>query len=385
MDKKTSLILYCSLLEEFKRRRAVIADVLTGRAPLPAIVAAELCYLQLRIMCELLALACLVAHGDIEATRTGRMNKKYEADWIMNALEHLHPGFYPVPGQQVVKNGVPVEVRKIESGYLTKADLLVLYHECGENLHRGSLKSVLSESPDTPDFSRIQQWDEKFRVLLNHHQIQLIDPKHQVWVLMQGGDGRVHAAEMTALSTDALRDSEAIHLGRGISMNDIDSRLHPINSVSCGPTAVCAVTGATSPLVLEKMMEAIDFDGPRPSHLNDSAFRHQCRAIELLGFDLFDTTGEKIDASVLPMNPPITAERYNAAHTVAEFVNSNDLDDVVIGFAADTTTGVRHTFAADRRWFFDNNTGGLVADSAGIDPQIQRMKVMEVFRLRRRA
>ena len=132
-------------------------------------------------------------------------------------------------------------------------------------------------------------------------------------------------------------------------------------------------------------MEAIDFDGPRPSHLDDSAFRHQCRAIELLGFDLFDATGAKIDASALPMNPSFTVEGYDAAPTVAEFVSMNDLDDVVIGCAFNRTTGEVHTFATDRKSFFDNNTGGRLVDSAGVNPKIQTMKVIEVFRVRRRA
>ena len=168
-------------------------------------------------------------------------------------------------------------------------------------------------------------------------------------------------------------------------LHPINSRLHPINSVSCGPTAVCAVTGATSALVLEKMMEAIDFDGPRPNHLNDSAFRHQCRSIELLGFDLFNRGGAKIDASVLPMNPELTVDQYNAAPTVAEFVSTNELEDVVVGYAANIATSQVHTFAADRTSFFDNNTVGLIVSSAGINRQIQIMKVIEVFRVRRRA
>lgn len=71
----------------------------------------------------------------------------------------------------------------------------------------------------------------------------------------------------------------------------MSSRLHPIVSVSCGPTAVCAVTGATSALACETMMQAVDFDGPRPSHLNDSAFRHQVRAVEMLGFEISNVDG----------------------------------------------------------------------------------------------
>jgi hypothetical protein len=162
----------------------------------------------------------------------------------------------------------------------------------------------------------------------------------------------------------------------------VNSRLHPITSVSCGPTAVCSVTGAAATLVWNKMMEAIDFDGPRPSHLNDSAFRHQCRSIELLGFELFNIDGLKLDASSFPMNPVVDIGQCNAAPTIADFVSSNDLDDVVIGCAA-RATGERHTFAADGRSFFDNNTGGVVADSTGIHSQIRDLKVIQVLRVRR--
>jgi len=147
-------------------------------------------------------------------------------------------------------------------------------------------------------------------------------------------------------------------------MGTMNSRLHPITSVSCGPPAVCSVTCAAAPLFWNKMIEATDFDSPRPSHLNDSAFRHQCRAVELLGFELFNIQGLKLDASLFPMNPAVDLGQYNAAPTVADFVGSNDLDDVVISYASGTN-GERHTFAADGRSFFDNNTGGLIVDSTG--------------------
>ena len=45
----------------------------------------------------IIALACLVAHGDVSGAQSAAMRKHYEADWIMDALERLHPEFYPEP------------------------------------------------------------------------------------------------------------------------------------------------------------------------------------------------------------------------------------------------------------------------------------------------
>jgi hypothetical protein len=164
----------------------------------------------------------------------------------------------------------------------------------------------------------------------------------------------------------------------------LPSRLHPIVSISCGPTAVCAVTGATSALACEKMMEAVDFDTERPSHLNNSAFRHQVRAIEMFGFEIRNADGSSFDASAAPMNPAVDLATYNAVPTVVDFVNSNELNDVVICYAARLGTGESHTFAADGWSFFDNNTGGVVVDASGIHPQIRDMKVIKVLRVRPR-
>jgi hypothetical protein len=75
---------YCELMEEVKRRQAVIQSLIAKQVSLPQIVAFELCFLQLRYICELIALSCLTAHGDIEATQTGKIRKAYAADWIIN-------------------------------------------------------------------------------------------------------------------------------------------------------------------------------------------------------------------------------------------------------------------------------------------------------------
>lgn len=202
-------VLYCDFMEEIKRREAALNTLLTTETKLPAIVVSESCYLQLRLMCELLALGCLVAHGDIEATRSAKLEKASAADFIMHALNDLHPQFYPMPGNQV-RTARGLEVVPVTSGHLTQQEFRTLYRECGENLHRGKLKNILADGSKKPNFARIREWDKKLTTLLNHHQIQLKNEDLQLWVIMNGDKGKVHSFEMTrrageALTSDALQ------------------------------------------------------------------------------------------------------------------------------------------------------------------------------------
>src|SRR5205823_6364351 len=77
--------------------------------------------------------------------------------------------------------------------YLTKADLLRLYGECGNVLHRGNLKNFIRENMGNLDLSPIREWIAKIATLLNHHQIQLADKNKQMWVVMKSkDDGRTY-------------------------------------------------------------------------------------------------------------------------------------------------------------------------------------------------
>jgi hypothetical protein len=89
------------------------------------------------MICELIAIGCLVIHGDIPATQSNRVQKAFLADWIMNTLSALHPEFYPVPVEPEDIPGDLPESRDIKSGFLSKEELIKLYHQCGTILHRG--------------------------------------------------------------------------------------------------------------------------------------------------------------------------------------------------------------------------------------------------------
>ena len=102
--------LYAGLLTEARSRRTILREVLNQHlkrvpAPLPDFAAFEFCYLQLRMLCEIVALCCLAAHGDLEKTRTRRLQSSTEPGLIIGALGKLNPEFYPIPYYQVLHPG----------------------------------------------------------------------------------------------------------------------------------------------------------------------------------------------------------------------------------------------------------------------------------------
>jgi hypothetical protein len=196
-----TLRIYANLLEEVKARNNVVLTILTDakerRFAFPPYFLGEFCFLQLRMMCELIALGCLLVHGDIPATRTRRMRDAYSADWIIKRLGELHPSFYPLPGDQRVVDGKVLGITPKLSQFLTKDNLISLYAECGSILHRGSLKGVIAERIREADLVQVSKWTRQIVELLNHHQIPLAGGEHQIWALMSGKlDGHVQVVLM---------------------------------------------------------------------------------------------------------------------------------------------------------------------------------------------
>jgi hypothetical protein len=190
-------VAYCRIMEEVLIRDELLLNTLQhGLAPTDSlalapemgkVLAVEVAYLQLRFICELIALACLTAHGDIAGTRTKKVQKEYAADDIIRTLEGLHPDFYPQPTKQAdapdanrVWQNTP-----IREGYLTRADLIALYGQCGGQLHRGSART-LAKGRRTATVQEAANWAHKIWTLLQHHQIQTSDPDAILLILMKG-------------------------------------------------------------------------------------------------------------------------------------------------------------------------------------------------------
>src|SRR5690242_2500032 len=100
MDTKEAVRLYCSLMEEVKVRFEIINRTYQNPENLPPMLVREICYLQFRFICEIIALACLVAHGDIPETQA--LKDTYEPGKIIKRLEQLKLFFYPQPMELIM-------------------------------------------------------------------------------------------------------------------------------------------------------------------------------------------------------------------------------------------------------------------------------------------
>ena len=94
-NQSEAIQIYADLLNEIKIRISCMNRATMGQTGLPGLAVKEFCFLQLRFMCELIALGCLVAHGDIK--QVTKLKKEYAADRIISRLENLHSNFYPTP------------------------------------------------------------------------------------------------------------------------------------------------------------------------------------------------------------------------------------------------------------------------------------------------
>ena len=164
---------YCELMSEIKIREHGISLLTKPGNMLVAQVVYESCYLQLRMMCELIAISCLVVHGDIPATKTKKMKKTWQADQIMARLSELYADFYPKPVE--AERADKFKITAVKADYLSKPDLIILYGKCGDRLHRGTIKDVRHRiTPQNVSFEKIGQWRNKIVHLLQHHWIRLL-------------------------------------------------------------------------------------------------------------------------------------------------------------------------------------------------------------------
>lgn len=168
---------YCDLMDEVWARMQWIDYAVNGRTGMFPQIVLETCHLQMRMIVELVALGCLVAHGDIEETK-GRLRRTWSADEILNGLERLHPDFFPIPLQEApLGSSGQRQFLPVREQCMTKAELLDLYRrQCGNSLHRGSLKNLLGpRRPVRKGYPEVIEPTQKILNLLAFHQLYLAD------------------------------------------------------------------------------------------------------------------------------------------------------------------------------------------------------------------
>jgi hypothetical protein len=156
------------------------------------------------MLAELIALACLVSHGDIPATKSKKMLEAWQPDQILIALEKLHANFYPVPVQDgPAEPSVDRHFVPLDSGYLTKSELIRLYGMCGDKLHRGNVRSIFTPAAHYPiDHADIREWQGKIGTLLRMHLIALLDPNVKIMCVLAAANDMNRTHVVIAEATD---------------------------------------------------------------------------------------------------------------------------------------------------------------------------------------
>src|SRR5271166_221952 len=180
---------YAAILQEINMRVDAINHCALGGSRLLPPFVVEFCYIQIRMICELVALGCLVAHGDLEQSRA--LRKVWSADEIMKQLENLHPQFYPYAIVQT-KTRAGFHIHRHDPQPLPKADFLRLYGKLGDMLHRGSLKKLMKPNiPHQTQFPEVMTKVQRLVDMLSNHAIVMRSGKVMLLAMLKNVDNKL--------------------------------------------------------------------------------------------------------------------------------------------------------------------------------------------------
>ena len=210
--KESTIKNYLALMEEAKSRFFVINNTYQNEHKYPPAIVSEICYLQFRLLCEIIALGCLLVHGDIPHPKA--LQKAYNPTKIMKHLEKLNPHFYPQPIKHTLKDNKHELAATPNIPHLSKSDLIKLWNKSGDLLHRAPL-TKLGKPPrtDVQKFSDIFEWSGKLTGLLNSHWITLTENQRGMVVsLMSKETNKASASVFNFNSPDKIEQVQTYNV-----------------------------------------------------------------------------------------------------------------------------------------------------------------------------
>lgn len=185
--EKAKLYIHCMV--EVKERLHIVVSLLD--LPMQPLFIQELCYLQFRYICELIAIACLAAQGDYETQRS--FTESYKPREIFNALRELYPDFFPVAAERIFTNEGGKRRHRVEHSHKPDAyaerDITSLWGIAGGHLHRASVKKYLKTTfSQAPKLDSIHRHITGLVRLLDSHLIPIQEnPEEDVRLLVELG------------------------------------------------------------------------------------------------------------------------------------------------------------------------------------------------------
>lgn len=163
--------LYANAMHEIRMRLRFVEQLLV--ADMPPLFLYESCQLQLRMCCELFAVACLAAQGDFETHKAFR--ERYEPPAIFKALEEHYPDFYPKPSS-ITKTAdgwhMDLDTRPSRPLAIRRVQVEKIWNMAGSHLHRASVKRYIART-NAVDIAEIKEATAAFWTLVVDHSIIL--------------------------------------------------------------------------------------------------------------------------------------------------------------------------------------------------------------------
>lgn len=148
--------------------------------------------LQIRMILENIALACLVANGDRLDELPKKIEKEYHAETILKRLDGIHPDCYPQPLVLIPDPHGPGDLKVPDSrpratsgryrgklvdrpgdDWMTRDEFKEIYGRLGAILHASS---PLGRKVDYAYFENTAPtWQDKYMNLLQHHKIAVLE------------------------------------------------------------------------------------------------------------------------------------------------------------------------------------------------------------------
>ena len=183
---------YADLMAEARVRLEAIEAAFNSKSELAPITVRDFGYIELRMLCELIALACLVAHGHLPGTKTKELRDEWRAGRIIDALDRLHADFFPRASIQKQLGPDSYDFRVLGSeDAMSKTQLKKLYVLCGDRLHRGDLTQLnrFTKHSLQKDFDEIIRWTNEIKKLMARHAICLLDGETRYFCSLWTGPG----------------------------------------------------------------------------------------------------------------------------------------------------------------------------------------------------
>ena len=152
-------------------------------------LAAEFVLVQLRMICEMIAVGCIVAH---EIDPRNDLKKEYSASRIFYELEKLKPEYFPDPVQAIIDPKTGVINYEPQGNAISREELKVLYERCNELIHRIKWKEAVARKRRIYPTDYFFECADKIANLLDIHLIKIALEEKMIRVTMNGPTGAVH-------------------------------------------------------------------------------------------------------------------------------------------------------------------------------------------------